>query len=260
MLPGFRLLFAAILLTVSALVFGLGAAALLRATHEEFVSNPAWRKGLQERVFAQAPEPARPVLAVLRLEPPPPPTSLRDEVPTIGLPAGDPDQTAAVRSDDESEPVTQTAEALISEHVEDTSVIASADAPAPLNEPVSAETPAIFTSTEPVVVAEPAPVASPEPRETIATVASAEPATRAAATPSPVIPAKHPPAKRKVKASSNAPEKQASKRHAHRSKPRHRVVRRPAPAAPVQQTFDPFNQQPIQQQQQPVYAATGRKR
>src|SRR4029077_8790210 len=45
MLPGFRFLFAAILLSTSILVFGLGAAALLRATHEQFVSNPAWRNG-----------------------------------------------------------------------------------------------------------------------------------------------------------------------------------------------------------------------
>src|ERR1700756_3123250 len=43
MLPGFRFLFAAIALSISILVFGLGAAALLRAAHEEFSSNPSWR-------------------------------------------------------------------------------------------------------------------------------------------------------------------------------------------------------------------------
>ena len=43
MLPGFRFLFAAIVLSVSVLIFGLGAAALLRATHEEFASIPARR-------------------------------------------------------------------------------------------------------------------------------------------------------------------------------------------------------------------------
>ena len=69
MLPGFRFLFAAILLSVSILVFGLGAAALLRATHEQYVSNPSWRNGPQEQMFAQAPEPAQPVLAALRVEP-----------------------------------------------------------------------------------------------------------------------------------------------------------------------------------------------
>lgn len=43
MLPGFRFLFAAIVLSMSVLVFGLGAAALLRAAHEQFASTPAWR-------------------------------------------------------------------------------------------------------------------------------------------------------------------------------------------------------------------------
>ena len=41
MLPGFRFLFAAIVLSMSMMVFGLGAAALLRAAHEEFASNPS---------------------------------------------------------------------------------------------------------------------------------------------------------------------------------------------------------------------------
>jgi hypothetical protein len=43
MLPGFRFLFAAILLSTSVLIFGLGAAALLRAAHEEVASAPARR-------------------------------------------------------------------------------------------------------------------------------------------------------------------------------------------------------------------------
>ena len=43
MLPGFRFLFAAIILSMSVLVFGLGAAALLRAAHEQFASIPSRR-------------------------------------------------------------------------------------------------------------------------------------------------------------------------------------------------------------------------
>ena len=68
MLPGFRFLFAAIVLSMSILVFGLGAAALLRAAHEEFASTPAWR-GAPEMVFAQPVE-TRPVLALLRVDTP----------------------------------------------------------------------------------------------------------------------------------------------------------------------------------------------
>ena len=58
MLPGFRFLFAAIVLSMSILVFGLGAAALLRAAHEEFASTPTWRAA-PETVFAQPAEAPR---------------------------------------------------------------------------------------------------------------------------------------------------------------------------------------------------------
>ena len=69
MLPGFRFLFAAIVLSMSILVFGLGAAALLRAAHEEFASTPPWH-ATPETIFAQQSEVTRPVLAMLRVEPP----------------------------------------------------------------------------------------------------------------------------------------------------------------------------------------------
>jgi hypothetical protein len=69
MLPGFRFLFAAIVLCVSILMFGLGAAALLRAAHEEVAQNPSWR-GAPEPRFAQSEETQKPVLAMLRVEPP----------------------------------------------------------------------------------------------------------------------------------------------------------------------------------------------
>jgi hypothetical protein len=67
MLPGFRFLFTAIVLSLSILVFGLGAAALLRAAHEEFASNPSWHAA-PETTFAQQGEAATPVLALMRLD------------------------------------------------------------------------------------------------------------------------------------------------------------------------------------------------
>jgi hypothetical protein len=69
MLPGFRFLFAAIMLSMSLLVFGLGATALLRSAHEEFASNPAWRAAPEVK-FAQQTEATMPVLATLRVETP----------------------------------------------------------------------------------------------------------------------------------------------------------------------------------------------
>src|SRR3979411_514478 len=70
MLPGFRFLFSAIVLSMSILIFGLGAAALLRAAHEQFASNPSWRAA-PEVMFAQPSEATKPVLAILRVEPTP---------------------------------------------------------------------------------------------------------------------------------------------------------------------------------------------
>ena len=69
MLPGFRFLFAAIVLSMSVLVFGLGAAALLRTAHEEFASLPS-RRAPPETVFAKQNETSVPTLALLRFDPP----------------------------------------------------------------------------------------------------------------------------------------------------------------------------------------------
>ena len=67
MLPGFRFLFAAIVLSMSILVFGLGAAALLRAAHEEFANLPS-RRAPPEPVFARLNDDPMPSLALLRVD------------------------------------------------------------------------------------------------------------------------------------------------------------------------------------------------
>ena len=85
MLPGFRFLFAAIVLSMSILVFGLGAAALLRAAHEQFANNPSWHAA-PEAMFAQQPEATRPVLATLRIEPTPTAQKAPDNVPAAAAP------------------------------------------------------------------------------------------------------------------------------------------------------------------------------
>ena len=66
MLPGFRFLFAAIVLSMSVLVFGLGAAALLRAAHEEFSSLPT-RRAPPAPVFARFDDEPIPSLSLLRV-------------------------------------------------------------------------------------------------------------------------------------------------------------------------------------------------
>ncbi len=67
MLPGLRILFAAVVLTLSVVVFGLGAAAMLRAAHENAVA---------ELTARSAPDPVfevvanQPTLSLLRVEEP----------------------------------------------------------------------------------------------------------------------------------------------------------------------------------------------
>ena len=69
MLPGFRFLFIAIVLSMSILVFGLGAAALLRAAHEEFANLPS-RRAAPEPMFARPNDDPLPSLALMRVDPP----------------------------------------------------------------------------------------------------------------------------------------------------------------------------------------------
>jgi len=82
MLPSFRFLFAAIVFSMSILIFGLGAAALLHTAHEEFASNPFWHM-VPEKTFPQQSEPTRPVLALLRVDPVPAEQEVPDDVPPV---------------------------------------------------------------------------------------------------------------------------------------------------------------------------------
>jgi len=119
-------------LSISILVFGLGAAALLRAAHEEVASNPGWHAA-PDATFAQQAEVARPVLAMLRVDPlpaqpkapdtdapvaspaeqvtAPAPTGQAAEVPvpakqeaTVSAPV-EPEKVAALKPEETSEPV-----------------------------------------------------------------------------------------------------------------------------------------------------------
>jgi hypothetical protein len=244
MLPGFRFLFAAILLSTSILVFGLGAAALLRASHEQYANNPSWLNGPQEQRFAQGPEPAQPVLAVLRTEPEvaaESEPSLRDQVPTIGLPATGAEQVAALttEADVQTQAAAPPAEAAAVEPAKAEPTTEAAMS-APADTLTQADTTASLPDAKPdlgaaaaATVGEP-PAADPALASSALEIAAAklaalnEPATTAV---------KDPPAK---KVESKADDK-ATKRKA-KAKKRQRVVRRPPPQQ-LQQQLDPFGQQ-----------------
>ena len=73
MLPGFRFIVMTLMLATSVLIFGLGAAALLRATHEQFASMPL-RSPEQHTpaTFAERFNPTgSPTLSMLRVDDPP---------------------------------------------------------------------------------------------------------------------------------------------------------------------------------------------
>jgi hypothetical protein len=100
MLPSFRFLFAGILFSMSILVFGLGAAALLRTAHEEFANNPFWHAA-PETTFAQQSEATRPVLALLRVDPVRAEQEAPDDVPSVAAP-GEPAAIASVPAEPEN--------------------------------------------------------------------------------------------------------------------------------------------------------------
>jgi len=144
MLPGFRFLLAAIVLSMSILVFGLGAAALLRAAHEEFAGMPS-RRTLPEPVFAQRTE-TQATLALLRVEPvaekapenaPPAFAPLEEAPEAVPVPPVVIEKLAALSTDDSAPSETAKVEVPAAE-------------PAPSTEvaPLQAKTPASIDETK----------------------------------------------------------------------------------------------------------------
>ena len=136
MLPGFRFLFAAIMLSMSLLVFGMGAAALLRAAHEEFASSPSWRAA-PEVMFAQPTEATRPALALLRVEMPSA-DKMQNDAPATTTPAdqsamtapAEPERIAALKPEEASPTEIVKAETANAELPAGESPVASEAAPA----------------------------------------------------------------------------------------------------------------------------------
>jgi hypothetical protein len=151
MLPGFRFLFAAIVLSISMLIFGLGAAALLRAAHEEIASTPS-RRAPPETMFAQ--RDAGPALALVRIEAseagqkaatPTASDNVQDQTAIVSVPpepeepAAEPDKVAALTDaatpvENPLPPETPKPEASTSESPVQADTPAQADAPSPAAE------------------------------------------------------------------------------------------------------------------------------
>jgi hypothetical protein len=183
MLPGFRFLLAAIVFSMSILVFGLGAAALLRAAHEQFASNPSWR-GAPETMFAQRGETSPPVLAMLRVEPAPV-AQKPDNVPAASLPAepaavvaalpeqaavsasAESEQITALTPKDSSPPETAKPETPAAENpAPGEAAPAQADAPAPAEQARIAATEQSLPAANEAVAAASEPISAPASPET----------------------------------------------------------------------------------------------
>lgn len=263
MLPGFRFLLAAILVSTSILVFGLGAAALVRASHEQYVSNPSWRNGPQEQVFAQSPEPAQPVLAALRVEPVAPVAIEAapamqvevpsNQIPSIGLPAVEtrPEQMAAVTLEAKPEPQMQVA--AITPPAETAPLTAEGAAPEPAKSEAAAPAPAdTLTSADTTVSIATTPPAAAISATDVPRTATPALASRVSDIAAARVAALNDLVPVKPKSDSAT---QDSKPRAHKPKKRHRIVRRPPPQQ-LQQALDPFGQQ----QQQTLATTAARTR
>jgi hypothetical protein len=267
MLPGFRFLFAAIVLSMSILVFGLGAAALLRAAHEEFASNPTWR-ATPETVFAQPSEPTPPVLAILRVDTPAA-DKAPDNAPADAMPAAitsapaEAERIAALKPEDSPPPETVKPETPVAESpAQNETASAPADAPAAdaetkigetkVTETKIAETKIDETKIDETNIATPEEVASPA--NPVAAPAASEPAGTPVSPDAGIAATKiatlgGPPVTietlRPVKAASAKPDPIVIKKRqqAKRAIPRRRLAARPRLATQVPlQPANPFGQ------------------
>jgi len=149
MLPGFRFLVAAIVFSLSLLVFGLGAAALFRAAHEQFASYASWHATPSASLtsFLPQPEPPQPTLALLRIEPSLPPQIIPTSMPIEVEPAPASVETRVTIPDIAAMPAATSdtpaaAAADLASITPDVTSTVSVALPAPATEPAITVTPA----------------------------------------------------------------------------------------------------------------------
>jgi hypothetical protein len=150
MLPGFRFLSVAIVLAVSMLIFGLGAAALLRATHEEFASLPL--KQMPEVTFGSRETSEQPTLAVLQVDTPatePAPDQAEAQHPVTAVPNAQPESAAVAPRAADTPPATDTLSAATDKATPAVSPASSDSVPPPAADTMPATDAAAAKSSEP---------------------------------------------------------------------------------------------------------------
>ena len=265
MLPGFRFLFAAIVLSMSVMVFGLGAAALLRAAHEEVASNPSWRAA-PETKFAQPSETTGPTLAMLRADPPDVEQKASDNVPAAASPTepativsapaepaasastpAEPDKIAVLKSEDSPPQEIAKPEIPVAENpAQGEAAPAQADAPAVADETKIAAPEQVSSPAQTLAAANEAAPAAAE-QASVASSADADLAsTKIAILGGPPVTIETPPP---PKAASAKPDESVIKKRqqARRAAQRRRIALRArvAQQAPAQPAANPFSQPTI---------------
>jgi hypothetical protein len=165
MLPGLRFLFVAIVLSISMLVFGLGAAALLRAAREELASIPS-RRPPPEPLFAPRDD-AAPALALLRIEPSAADqkaaiaTALSDSVPDQAAIVSAPPEQPAKEADNEPDKIATLIDAAMP--AKDSLLSSTSEIPVQIETSVEDDSPSPGAETNLASFAEVTPPASPHP-------------------------------------------------------------------------------------------------
>jgi hypothetical protein len=234
---------------MSVLIFGLGAAALLRSAHEEFASLPS-RRAPAEPVFTRPNEPQTPTLALLRFDPPvldnkppesAPPAVVSETVtpaePTPDAAPAEPEKLAALKPE---EPMPAAA-AKPEVPAEDTT------AAAPVA-PAEAATPVPTEEVKVAAIAEtPEPVTTAAPATDRLSLAGNIAATKIATLGGPAVVIEEKTAANTTEAKPDRSE--ARKRNAQRARERRRIAARRArlaaqhaAAVAAQQQANPFGQ------------------
>jgi hypothetical protein len=185
MLPGLRFFSALIVLAIAIVTFALGAAALLRSTHGEFVGvQTSWTA--REPALAQRWDAVLPTIAVLRVEPvaQAPTTAARPGADAASQDAASPDDASREAASDAARLADPRVGAPASPEPNNAATQAAAEpakivAAAPdRTEPAATAIPAVVSTGAATVAADPKPAAAsapPDPREVAAADAPSTP-------------------------------------------------------------------------------------
>jgi hypothetical protein len=249
MLPGLRFFLAAIMVSLSILVFGLGAAALLRSAHEE-VANLPIRRAPSPTIFTQHVDAPQPSLAMLRVDAAPD-AGLDQPVPAqIAVVSATATATAALNRPSEA-PADQApqvvsapeATAVVDQNQSEEAPAAAAEAPSLLGnaDTPPAAMPQIAADADPALVGSPQVVLPPEPATTLANPAAAATSWRVASLGNPTLVSEKTVAPKA--ASADASKKAQARRSAkhRRALARARLLRQQQVQAKPLDPFAPFD-------------------